>query len=472
MLFVSRGCRALTGFEPRDFVELRSVSYAGLIHPEDRRQVQDTLRRALTRGEKYELAYRIRDAGGGERWVWERGTVVPSAEASGEAVVEGFVMDASERTELEQQLSTQASRFRALVEQSLVGVYLIQGSGFAYVNPRMAEIFGYSVPELLAVKSLFMLVHPEDRKKVEESIELRRSGIVESLRYEFRILRRDGEERDVQAHGRRIEIGGEVGIMGAALDVTDRRRAQRRYHEGQKMEALGRLATGVAHDMNNVLAVIRTTAELLMLERAGDTGLVSNLRDIVATVNRGTEMGRQLIEFGRPRSTVAERIRLGHLMEELSPTLERMVGKEITLEVVAEPDAPHVELRPAQAQELVVNLALNAKDAMPDGGALTVRVHGRPVAAREPPSEVVEQVVLEVTDTGVGIPAEHRARIFEPYFTTKGARGTGLGLANVWRIAKDAGGTVEVDSEVGRGSCFRVLFPAVGERERPPVRGG
>jgi PAS domain S-box-containing protein len=469
MEFVSDGCRDLTGFAPTDLVDNGTVSYGDLIHPDDRARVWAGVQDAVVEGAPFEITYRIRRVDGRERTVWEQGSAVLGADGDVLAI-EGFVTDVTDYARLTHRVKDQESQFRALVEQSIAGVYIIGDGRFRYVNPRFAEIFGYSVEEILGLGSVGDLVQPEDRDLVLDNLRLRFEGRIRELHYEFRGRQKDGGERVVEVHGRRIELDGASAVIGTLLDVTERKRTERRYHEAQKLEALGRLATGVAHDLNNFLSVVKTTAELLMAERAADAGLVSDLEGIVSAVERGTALSRQLTAFGNPRPTSRDGVSMPQLITDVAPILERMLGDHVDLCLCVDAGLPPVALDPVHAEELVVNLAVNARDAMGDGGTLTVRAYHPPERAadgtvRHADGVDSRRVVLEFTDTGVGMPPEVRSRVFEPYFTTKGERGTGLGLANVWRIVSDVGGLIELESEPGAGSTFRLSLP-VARAER------
>ena len=467
MEFVSQGCRALTGFAPEDLVDDDVVAYVDLIHPDDRQAVRDAVNDAIVRGGSYQATYRLRRVDGQERRVWEQGSAVVD-EQGRVSVLEGFVTDITEQAELAARSALHEGQFRALVEQSLVGVYLIRDGRFAYANPRLAEILGYDVGELtsLAVRDV---VHPDDRKLVGANLRRRLEGEAEGIRYEFRCRCKDGRERWVEVHGTRVDLEDGPAVMGTLLDITDRRRHAQRYHEEQKMEALGRLSAGVAHDLNNFLALIRTTAELAMLERPADEGLARDLSEIMAATERGTLLSRQLMHFARAREGVGSPVSLASILRHMQPGLERVLGHGIELRVTIDDAVPDVPLDATHADEIVMNLVLNARDAMPEGGTVSITLECREGGTERSPAvhRHVEHVVLEVADTGLGISPGSIKHIFEPYFTTKGDEGTGLGLANVWRIVSDAGGVVEVDSEEGAGASFRVHLPVL-PMESPP----
>jgi PAS domain S-box-containing protein len=459
--FVSRGCRALTGFAPEDLIHDSVVSYADLVHPEDRQSVRDAVQDAIVRGSSFQVTYRIRRVDGEERLVREQGSAVVDERGAVEAL-EGFVTDITEQAAVAVRPTARDLQYRALVEQSSSGITLIRGGRFQYANPRVAEILGYGVEELLEIPSVLEVVHPEDRDLVANTLRKRVRGKARELPYEIRAMRKDGTERFVEVHARRVETGGEPAVVVTLLDITDRKRRERRYHEAQKMEALGRLSAGVAHDLNNFLALNRTTAEVVLVERQGDETLAQDLSGILQATERGAALSRELVNFGRPRAGTHDRVAMGPLVRDLVAGLRRLLGSEIEIDVCVEPDLPDVAMDPTHVDEIVMNLVLNARDAMPSGGTLSVALASRSEGTDRSPFRYrrAPHVVLEVADTGSGIPPEVLGHVFEPYFTTKGAAGTGLGLANVWRIVHDAGGVMEVDAEPGSGATFRTYLPA------------
>jgi PAS domain S-box-containing protein len=467
MEFISQGCRELTGFDPSDLVKSRIVSYGDLIHPDDRDRVWDAVRTAADTGASFQVTYRLRRVDGRELRVWEQGAAVVDGRGRVESI-EGFVCDVTDSHALIERAAEQEGHFRALVEQSLAGIYIIQGGRFHYVNRRLAHIFGYAVDELLAMESILDVVHPDDRDLIADNVRMRVEGELDEVRYEFRGMRKGGDGCDVEVHGRRIDLDGRPAVLGALLDITDRKRAERRYHEAQKMEALGRMATGVAHDLNNFLAVIQTTAQLVQAERPEDAPLTRDLDEILAAVGRGTALSQQLMDFGSTRAERGATTDVHSGVESLIPMLRRMLGRAVAIEADVEPNLPAIGMDPSRFEEVVTNLVVNAGQAMPEGGTVRIRARRDPVARRgarrrTEGSAAKGYAILEVEDEGVGISPELRGRLFEPYFTTKGDDGTGLGLANVWRLVGDVGGSVEVESSPGIGSTFAVHLPFAAE---------
>lgn len=466
MEFVSGGARQLTGLRPRELVGEDAVPYGHLIHPDDRDRVWQEVQQAVRDGNPFQITYRILPTTGGERWVWEQGCAARRPEGVVDAI-EGFITDITERVDLARQVEAKEVEKRTLLEQPLVGVYVIRSGRFEYVNERLAEIFGYTVEELQALESITEVIHPDDRELVQGNLRERIGGISDAVRYEFKGLRKEGGVCDVEVHGRRVETETGPVVMGILVDITERKRAQRRYHQAQKMEALGELATGVAHDFRNVLAVIKTTAQLSAAENEGNSALQNDLIDILDAVDRGAALSRQLMKFGQPAPRKVEAVSLSSCVRDTAPILERTLGSGIELSCSLAPDLPVVRMDRSDLEEMITNLVFNARDAMPDGGTLTVRTYSQPGGPREGRKHQrdVPHVVLEVIDTGLGMSDKVQRRIFEPYFTTKGDGGTGLGLANVWRVCWDAGGIVMVDSELGVGTTFRVFLPTDGSGE-------
>jgi signal transduction histidine kinase len=264
----------------------------------------------------------------------------------------------------------------------------------------------------------------------------------------------------------RAADGTIAGTLGVALDVTAQKRAEQalllseeRVRRLEKVEALGRLAGAVAHDFNNYLTALLGNAELLRDRLAPDDPLRTEVAEILDTVHRATALTRQLLAFRMRQPPREVPVDVGDVVRELLPLLRRQCGVAIEVATRIEPGLPRVAGDPTQLEQVVLNLALNARDAMPDGGRLTIRVEraksGRPA------------LLLAVTDNGTGMDDEVRRRLFEPFFTTKPANGTGLGLAIVHDVVERCGGTIEVESAKGRGSEFRVLLPAESPAAAP-----
>lgn len=479
MRFVSAGGEELTGYAPEDLRDSARVAYADLIHPEDREYVRSAVAEAVSAGEEFDLEYRIRTADGEEKWVWERGSGV-YGEGGELLFLEGFISDITRQKTAEREARAAESRFRGLVEQSLVGVYVIEGGRFQYVNPHFAEIFGYEPDELVTEVSPLDLVHPDDRAMVSRHLARRETGDVDSIHYEFKGQRRDGEVVEVEVHGSSLGSGRRTAIIGVLVDRTERNRIHRQYTQAQKLEAVGRLAGGVAHDFNNLLAAILSTAELGLMEGDPDDTRSREFREIAESARRGAAVTRRLLAFSRHEVGERKPVDLNELFRNIDVLLRRLLSEEVTLEWHLHSSDPVAVADRARLEQVIVNLVVNAVDAMPGGGTLTIET-GVLVPAELPPdveSDAAPEswATIALSDTGEGIPEGFQEHIFEPFFTTKAeGKGTGLGLFTSYEIVRDHDGDITVESEPASGTTFRIYLPGssksadAGEEHSPPA---
>lgn len=344
---------------------------------------------------------------------------------------------------------------RLLLERSLAGIYVIRDGRFLYVNNEMARVFGYSEAEILELTSLEALVAPGHRERVASNIARRLGGDAADIRYSFDGLKRDGSIIHVEVHGARIDLPSGSAVAGVLIDRTEGVEAERHALHLQKLEATARLAAGMAHDFKNVLATVRATAELVRLDTPPESALAADLETIIAAVDRGTDLSKQLMKLNLERPKTVSEISIADHVRKMRPTLERLMGTGMGLEVEIGTDIPIIiRVDPADIEQVLMNLVLNAVDAM---GAKKGRVVVGVQAKRG--ADGRSCVCLGVKDTGPGIPDDVLGHVFEPYFTTKADKGTGLGLPNVQAIARRYGGDVWVESAVGRGTTVSVLIP-------------
>jgi len=320
-------------------------------------------------------------------------------------------------------------------------------SKMLYISPNYERIFGRSCAELYRDPRTWLLaVHPEDRERVARLPALPSTDT-------YRIVRPDRSVRTIQINMFPIkDAGGAVVRMaGIAADVTEQQVLEEQLRQTQKLESLGLLAGGVAHDFNNVLAVIAANSNLLADVLPPDHADRELVDEIDAAVTRATSLTRQLLAFSRKQVVEPVVIDLNDAVTDTRKMLRRMVGEDIVIATSLEPELGHVRIDPGHLVQVIMNLTVNARDAMPRGGTLTLatRAFGT-------------EVMLSITDTGCGMPPEVRARVFEPFFTTKGVgKGTGLGLSVVHGIVQQAGGRIELESAPDVGTCFRIYFPKV-----------
>lgn len=358
---------------------------------------------------------------------------------------------------------------------------------FTLVNQAVADMYGTSVEDLLGKKDADF-VDDEAQVAFFRKMDLQvMDTLEEAFIAEEKITDSEGNVHWLQTVKRPIvgADGRANEILGVATDITARKEAEQerqaleeQLRHSQKMDALGQLAGGVAHDFNNILAVILGNAERLMhqleSDASADEGALDGVRLIASSCERAASLIRQLVAFSRKQPVNPVAVELNELVTDLKAMLHSLIGEHIEFETVLSDKLPCVQADPSQLEQLVVNLVVNARDAMPDGGRLSIET-----AAVVMSDDGAAYVRISVSDTGAGIPVEHRNRLFEPFFTTKErGKGTGLGLSTVFGIVKQAGGHIEFDTEVGRGTTFHVYWPATLDRPqaqpenasaRPPV---
>ena len=456
------------------------------VHPDDRAGVVAAMEEARRSFEPLSIEFRIVRQDGAVRWIHTRGKTVVDDDL--EVVRRVIAQDITERKEAEQRLAEAEQRYRVLVEQLPLGLYvrpLDMSKPNIYASPQVEPMLGYpatsweSDPDLLA-----KIVHPDDRDRVlAEAKRVRSTG--EPLHDEYRYVTPDGRVVWVQDETYLVE--GEHGepafVQGYLLDITERKQAEaerdrlrEELHHAQKLEAIGRLAGGVAHDFNNMLTAIKGYSELLLGALDRDDPRRAHAAQIRRAAEQAAALPRQLLAFSRKQALQPELIDLSEVVENTSDLLRRLITEAITLETTSS-DSVFASVDAGQLEQVLINLALNARDAMPEGGTLTIGTRTVDVGAdlaAEHEAEPGRYSLITVTDTGHGIDAETKDKIFEPFFTTKAiGQGSGLGLASVYGTVSQSGGFMRVESEPERGARFEIYFPTrepAGAARRQPQR--
>ena len=364
-------------------------------------------------------------------------------------------------------------RYRRLFDQSrdLVSISDLAGRVID-VNPAGLALLGYQDRDELFRLDLGRDVYVDTEERAEIFREVLRRGY---FSFETRLRRKDGKILLVQGSvtTMRDDEGRPVGYLAILRDISAQRQTEEQLRQSQKMEAIGRLAGGIAHDFNNLLTAINGYCDLL-LEGLRSEPWRSYAREIGAAGSRAAELTAKLLALSRQQILVKKAVVLADLVAGLEGLLRRLIGEDIVLDTQLAAEAGQVLVDPGQLEQAVLNLAINARDAMPRGGRLTLSTwRCAATTPREPLATNQDLACLEVRDTGHGIEPEHLEHLFEPFFTTKEAgKGTGLGLAMVYATARQAGGTIEVESSPGQGACFRLYFPrledSVATCEAPP----
>ena len=416
----------------------------------------------------YEKEYRLRD---GQRVPVLIGmTLLPGDED----LVAGFVLDMTERKQAERALRESEERFRGWFDQAAVGAVLMDGEGrYQVLNQRACDILGYSHEEMMQ-RTFVDVTHPEDRPQDEQQFARLMAGQIRTYSLEKRCIRKDG--RIVWVNIARAALRSTSGKLAGSItvieDITNRKQAEEalrakeeQLRQAQKMEAIGLLAGGIAHDFRNQLTVIKGYSEMLLRRGLVNQAAREYIEEILKAANRSASLTGELLAFGRKQILQPQVVCLNRVIAEIEKTIRSMLGEDVRLSILPAEDLKPVRIDPAQFQQALVNLAVNARDAMPGGGNLTIETCNLE-PEQMPPDEQARlggrtHVLVTVRDTGMGIDRETLPRIFEPFFTTKPVgRGTGLGLPMVYGFAQQSGGQIDVTSEPGKGTTFRLYFPS------------
>ncbi|HTZ32680.1 MAG TPA: PAS domain S-box protein, partial [Methylomirabilota bacterium] len=377
--------------------------------------------------------------------------------------------DHSERHRAERAQAEAEAKYRTLVEQVNAITYIaeigIDGQWY-YVSPQVEAILGYKPEEWLAIsKDWASQIHPDDRGAVIAAEEASRRG--EPFQAEFRVKRKDG--REVWLNDTAVVVRGSNAhpvMEGIIVDITERKQLETQLQQSRKMEAVGRLAGGIAHDFNNLLTIITGYTDLALSRASVPLDLRSDIERIEHAAGRAAALVRQLLAFSRKQVLQPKILDLNAIVVNMEKLLRRLVDDNIEMSTSIRDDLGKVKADPAQIEQVIMNLVVNARDAMPHGGRLLLETSNVALDAayafEHASVKPGNYVMLAVSDTGVGMDSETVGHIFEPFFTTKeSGRGTGLGLSTVYGIVKQSGGYIWVYSEPGKGSTFKIYLPRV-----------
>jgi len=369
---------------------------------------------------------------------------------------------------------------------SVLFTFSVQTQSITWASDNLVDVLGYSPEAALGQDWWMGNVHPEDRDQVIAQFQAQLLNHERST-YEYRFRHADGSFRWTRCDIRLIRDadGQPVEAVGSWSDITERKQLEEQYRQAQKMEAVGRLAGGVAHDFNNLLTIIMGYSEICLAQLRPEDPLRAPMTQIRKAGERAAGLTRQLLAFSRKQVLMPVVLDLNAIIAEMEKMLRRLIGEDVILTVHAGADLWKVKADPGQMEQVVMNIVVNARDAMPRGGKVLLETsnieldHG--YVQTHPEAKPGDYVLLAISDSGCGIDASVKARIFEPFFTTKDpTKGTGLGLSTVFGIVNQSGGHIEVYSEVGQGTTFKIYLPrdqsggpvASLSRIVEPVRGG
>lgn len=478
-LYAGVAFQALWGRPPGEILA-NPLSYLEGVHPEDRDAVVDALRRQRE-GEVTEQEYRVVRPDGSTIWVMAR--AIPIKDSAGQVVrVVGVVRDITDIKVAQQALANSQRQFSTLIDNLPGATYrclLDPHWTTLFMSEGIHALTGHHASEFQNGSVTYArLIHPVDRERVFRSA-LKGAQSGQSFELEYRVIHRDGTDKVVWERTRYFPEGSGAGgfLEGFILDVTDRKRAEderqrleERVQQSEKLEAIGQLAGGIAHDFNNLLTVILVRTEMALRKLKPGDAMYAGLREIQDAADRSAGLARQLLTYSKRQPMKIRSLALEPFVEAALPMLRRLVGGDIRLACALPQGLWPVAITPTQIDQILVNLCLNARDAMPCGGKLRIEIHNVTIdeedCRRHPRLRPGQHVVISVADTGTGMDRHTMSRLFEPFFTTKEiGKGTGLGLPIVHGIVSQLRGSIEVDSEPGKGSVFRIFVPRAPSAE-------
>jgi two-component system cell cycle sensor histidine kinase/response regulator CckA len=459
-IYTSLSYQRILGFLP---AELQASSAFEQIHPDDRERVKNAAEDSRRSGVGKTLEYRLRHKNG--TWLTLESTSSVIRNVNGEP--EKFVVvnrDVTERKSAEQALRRSESGFRSLVEDAPYGIYRASMTGqFLQVNPALLKMLGYELAEDLLGKDLASIfLHAGEYQRFAEL--LARTTEMKDVEMEWK--RMDSTPITVHCSGRQVsdENGVPAYSKVFAEDVTEKRVLEKQLRMSQKMEAIGRLTGGIAHDFNNLLGVIIGYSAVLKRELGPRDVLREHAVEIEKAGQRAASLTKQLLAFSRQQVMTPAIVNLNSLASDMEKMLLSLLGDDIEVSLALDPALGNVKADQSQIEQVIMNLAVNARDAMPTGGKVKLETANVELdlayTRNHPGSKIGSYIRLEVTDTGMGMDAATLTHIFEPFFTTKArGKGTGLGLATVYGIVKQSNGYIGVDSAPGKGTSFQIYLP-------------
>ena len=470
--FISDHVETMLGYSVDEWLSTPDF-WLKIVHADDRKQAERISRNDLERGKSNgPVEFRWITKNGDSVWV-ESNYVVIKNEKGDSVGLRGVTTDISERKGSEQALGESEERYRDLVENAhdIIYTHDLEGN-YSSVNAAGERITGYTRAEFLRINVLDM-VAPEFVEMVTEMM-AGRVTCDDLTAYELEIIAKDGSRLTVEAKIRTIDKGGvPVLVQGIARNITNRKQLEEQLLQARKLESIGRLAGGIAHDFNNMLTAITGYSDLALRKLAKDSPACRDIEEVKKAGERSAMLTSQLLAFSRRQMLHPEVLKVNDVISETSSMLKRLIGEDVELQTTLEPSVGCIKVDPGQLSQILMNLSINARDAMANGGKLTVETgnvfvesyYADNVAGLLPGA----YVTLSVADTGVGMAPEILKQIYDPFFTTKSiGEGTGLGLATVYGIVKQSGGHIFVYSEVGHGTTFKIYLPRVAEETEIP----
>jgi PAS domain S-box-containing protein len=452
--------------------EVVGASAFDFIHPEDKQRIKEIAENCIEQAVGWNnLEIRWLHKDGSTRWFESSATSILDAE---NRIVgfSGVDRDITDRKLYEEQLRDSDEKTRLLVEQSPIGIAIFQDGKYCFANPELLAIFGCESDDQILGEPIIRFVAPGHQRLFVERCKRHIEGKSGRSSYQVQGINRNGELFDMVLWPKKIDYEGQPAILAFVMDVTETKNLRDQLMRAQKMEAIGTLAGGIAHDFNNILQVILGYSELMIMNPALPDQFSRGIKSINKVAVNGADLVRRVLTFARKTENEATPLNLNDKITQTSELLRRTIPKMIQIELNLSKDPTSINADPSQIEQIIMNLAVNAEHAMPEGGRLVIETKTFNIDKAYCLDHVEaipgQYILLSVSDTGHGIDRKTMERIFEPFFTTKGPGiGTGLGLSMVYGIVKQHGGHITCYSEPGTGTTFKIYFPTMDSDVKP-----
>ncbi len=468
MNFVSFQAQRILGYPTSDWTG-NVAFWQDHLHPADRDTAIKYCASCAQRGKAHDFEYRMIAADGREVWVHDFVSVVMDNGIP--VTLRGVMVDVTDRKNAEAELRKREDRFRLLIENASDIVTVINAEGIIrFQSPSVTRILGYQ-PEEMVNRSAFDFLHPDDLSRVTSALKSAFANPGLPVSVEYRKHHSDGTWRYLQSVGRSIAGESPEGFLILnSRDISETRKLEEQFRQSQKMEAIGQLAGGVAHDLNNILTVVHMQLDMLKHGDPLTPIQADSVLDIEKASRRAADLTRQLLMFSRRQAAMKHDLDLNAVVTNITKMLQRILGEDVAMHISYAPQPLPVHADSGMLDQILLNLAVNSRDAMPAGGKIVIETSVAEfdefATSQKPNARIGRFACLSVSDTGKGIPPEVLPRIFEPFFTTKDiGKGTGLGLATVFGIVQQHNGWINAYSEIGKGTVFRMYLPLQKEAE-------